>query len=233
MALKDLLEASENGMKRDVDLSEQNVMRSIGKYRTLIAYWRVYPDRFVDYLCSLNPKNSFKFFFYQRFYLRVIFRHRYVYATFTRGFSKSFMAVLALMIEAVLYPGSKLFMTSDVKAQSASILSTKVAELVRLIPALEKEIDWDTRGKNSKTVISKDRVSYQFKNGSVVENLAAAESSRGQRYTSGIIEECAKIDGKILNSVIVPTMAVDRNINGSVDKNEKINRRQLYMNFSF
>ena len=49
--------------------------------------------------------------------MRVIFRHRYVYATFTRGFSKSFMAVLALMIEAILYPGSKLFMTSDVKAR--------------------------------------------------------------------------------------------------------------------
>lgn len=79
--------------------------------------------------------------------------------------------------------------------------------------------------------MSKDKVSYQFKNGSVIENLAAAESSRGQRYTSGIIEECAKIDGKILNAVIIPTMAVDRNINGQVDRSEKINRRQLYMNF--
>ena len=122
-------------------------------------------------------------------------------------------------------------MVSDVKNQSAEILSSKVRELVRLIPALEKEIEWDTRGKNCKTIITKDKVSYQFKNGSVVENLAAAESSRGQRYNSGIIEECAKIDGKILNSVVIPTMAVDRNINGQVDKNEKLNRRQLYMNF--
>lgn len=133
------------------------------------------------------------------------------------------------MIEAILYPGSKLFMTSDVKAQSASILSSKVELLVQMIPALGKEIEWDTRGKNTKTVVSKDKVSYQFKNGSVIENLAATESSRGQRYTSGIIEECAKIDGKILNAVVIPTMAVDRNINGQVDKNEKINRRQLYI----
>mgnify|MGYP004645472019 FL=1 len=115
--------------------------------------------------------------------------------------------------------------------ESASILSSKVELLVQMIPALGKEIEWDTRGKNTKTVVSKDKVSYQFKNGSVIENLAATESSRGQRYTSGIIEECAKIDGKILNAVVIPTMAVDRNINGQVDKNEKINRRQLYMNF--
>ncbi len=68
MALKDLLEnqgVAESA--RDVDLSEKNVMKHMDKYRQLIAYWRVYPDRFVDYLCSLNPKNSFKFFFYQRF----------------------------------------------------------------------------------------------------------------------------------------------------------------------
>lgn len=115
--------------------------------------------------------------------------------------------------------------------ESASILSSKVELLVQMIPALGKEIEWDTRGKNTKTVVSKDKVSYQFKNGSVIENLAATESSRGQRYTSGIIEECAKIDGKILNAVVIPTMAVDRNINGQVDKNEKINRRQLYMDF--
>ena len=113
--------------------------------------------------------------------------------------------------------------------ESASILSSKVELLVQMIPALGKEIEWDTRGKNTKTVVSKDKVSYQFKNGSVIENLAATESSRGQRYTSGIIEECAKIDGKILNAVVIPTMAVDRNINGQVDKNEKINRRQLYI----
>lgn len=231
MALEDILKMSGGSKEKEVDLSEESVMKHIDKYRELIAYWRMYPDRFVDYLCSLNPKNSFYFYFYQRFYLRVIFRHRYVYATFTRGFSKSFMAVLALHIEAILYPGSKLFMTSDVKAQSASILSSKTDLLVQMIPALGKEIEWDTRGKNTKTVVSKDKVSYQFKNGSVVENLAATESSRGQRYTSGIIEECAKIDGKILNAVVIPTMAVDRNINGQVDKTEKINRRQLYMNF--
>jgi hypothetical protein len=229
MSLDNMLSTVRERDRRQVDTSEENVLKHMDKMRDLIAYWRAYPDRFVDYLCSLNPKNSFKFFFYQRFYLRVIFRHRYVYATFTRGFSKSFMAVLGLMIEAILYPGSKLFMVSDVKNQSAEILSSKVRELVRLIPALEREIEWDTRGKNCKTIITKDKVSYQFKNGSVVENLAAAESSRGQRYNSGIIEECAKIDGKILNSVVIPTMAVDRNINGQVDKNEKLNRRQLYI----
>lgn len=117
MALDDILKMSGGSREKEIDLSEESVMKHIAKFREIISYWRLYPDRFIDYLCSLNPKNSFHLYFYQRFFLRVIFRHRYVYATFTRGFSKSFMAVLALIIEAILYPGSKLFMTSDVKAR--------------------------------------------------------------------------------------------------------------------
>lgn len=120
-------------------------------------------------------------------------------------------------------------MCSDVKQQSAKILSDKVSEICRLIPAFENEIIWDTRGSNAKTVISKDKVSYCFKNGSRIENLAAAESSRGARYQSGLIEEAAKIDGKVLNEVVVPTMNVERRINGKVDPNEKLNRSQLYI----
>ena len=68
MALKDLLDAQDaKESVRDMDLSEKNVMRHMGKYREAIAFWRMYPDRFVDYLCSLNPKSTFHFYFYQRF----------------------------------------------------------------------------------------------------------------------------------------------------------------------
>lgn len=156
-------------------------------------------------------------------------RHRYVYATFTRGFSKSFLAVLILMIKAILYPGAKLGMASNVKNQSAGILSSKVDELCRLIPALKDEIEWDTRSSTAKTVISKDRVSYYFKNGSILENVAAAESSRGRRYQSILVEEAAQIDGKILNEVLLPMLNVERKVNGVIDKNEKLNRSQLFV----
>jgi hypothetical protein len=44
-----------------------------------------------------------------------------------------------------------------------------------LIPALHNEINWN-RGVSKK---SKDDVKYIFKNGSVIDILAARESSRG------------------------------------------------------
>lgn len=67
MSLDNMLSTVRERDRRQVDTSEENVLKHMDKMRDLIAYWRVYPDRFVDYLCSLNPKNSFKFFFYQRF----------------------------------------------------------------------------------------------------------------------------------------------------------------------
>ena len=90
------------------------------------------------------------------------------------------------------------------KEQSASILSSKVQEICRLIPVLEKEIIWDTRGTMARTSQTKDSVIYTFKNGSTLENIAATEKSRGRRFQSGLMEECVGIDQDILNNVIIP-----------------------------
>lgn len=45
------------------------------------------------------------------------------------------------------------------------ILSSKLQEICKLIPALSREIEWDTRGKIVQTSQTKDSVTYAFKNG--------------------------------------------------------------------
>lgn len=229
MSLSDLLSKNNAGKHEQIEITEDVVAQHQEKIRMLISYWRMYPDRFIDYLCSLNPKNTFHFFFYQRLFLRVAMRHQYVYATFVRAWSKSFMSVLCLMIKAILYPGAKLFVVSGGKEQSASILSSKVQELCKLIPALEHEIIWDTRGTKARTSQTKDSVVYTFKNGSTLENVAARESTRGRRFQAGLMEECVGIDQDILEQVIIPTMNVSRMVNGEIDENEKLNQSQVYV----
>lgn len=76
--------------------------------------------------------------------------------------------------------------------------------MCRLIPALAKEIIWDTRGTTAKTRQTKDSVVYTFRNGSTLENIAATEKTRGRRFQSGLMEECVGIDQDILNEVIIP-----------------------------
>lgn len=116
------------------------------------------------------------------------------------------------------------------KEQSAGIVSSKVDEICRLIPALEKEIIWDTRGTRAKTSQTKDTVVYTFKNGSTLQNVAASEKTRGARFHCGLMEECVGIDQDILKNVLVPTMNVNRLVPGhGADKKEKLNKKQIFV----
>ncbi|MDI3311787.1 MAG: hypothetical protein QJR05_10240 [Thermoanaerobacterium sp.] len=88
-------------------------------FKKYASFFRQYPDIFID---TITPKESkFKLFFYQRIFLRVCLRYRYVYATFTRAFSKSFLSILALYLKCIFYPGIKLFICSGGKEQAANI----------------------------------------------------------------------------------------------------------------
>lgn len=229
MALQDILQASNRRKDLDSDAIEEEVHNHLEKYRELIAYWRIYPDKLVDYYLSLGNPYNFKFIFYQRLFLRALFRHKYVYATFVRAWSKSFMSVMALMLKAILYPGAKLFTVAGGKQQSAEILSGKVLEICKLIPAMEREIIWDTRGTRARTAQTKDSVIYTFKNGSTLENVAASEKTRGRRFNSGLMEECVGIDQDILNEVLIPTLNVDRMVQGQTDPNEQLNKSQIFV----
>ena len=76
----------------------------------------------------------------------------------------------------------------------------------------------------------KDYVKYVFKNGAILDNIAARETSRGQRRHGGLMEECVSIDGTILNEVIIPTMNVSRRgAWGDKDDNETLNKSQIYI----
>ncbi|MDD7756646.1 MAG: hypothetical protein PUJ51_19330 [Clostridiales bacterium] len=225
MALADLMELSLNANTKKVGLSEERIKAQKELLRKYIAYWREYPDMFVEFLCGSNPEN-FHLFFYQRMFLRAVMRHRYAYATFPRAYSKSFLSVLVLMLRCVLYPGSHLFVTTGGKEQAAGIAREKAEEICKLIPGMKNEIDW-SRGA---TKASKNMVEYIFKNGSKLDIMAAQQSSRGKRATGGLMEECILIDQTLLNEVIIPTMNVDRRLaDGSRQEDEVINKSQIYV----
>lgn len=224
MALADLMALSSK-MTKKTGISEERIKAQIPIIRQYVAFWREYPDIFVEFLCGNNPEN-FHLFFYQRVFLRAVMRHRYAYATFPRAYSKSFLSVLILMLRCVLFPGAHLFVTTGGKEQAAGIAREKVEELCKLIPGLRNEIDW-SRGASK---ASKNMVEYIFKNGSKLDIMAAQQSSRGKRATGGLVEECILVDQTILNEVIIPTMNVDRRLSdGSRHEEEVINKSQIFV----
>lgn len=224
MNLKQLLQLSSNREYQKQGISEERLMANMASLRKLISFFRQYPDIFVDFIKGKD--STFQFLFYQRIFLRIVMRHRYVYATFPRAYSKSFLSMMALMIRCILYPNSHLFVTTGGKEQAASITIAKIQQICKLIPGLNNEINWQ-RGVSTK---SKDNVKYVFKNGSTIDILAARQSSRGQRRTGGLMQECVLIDGDILNEVIIPTTNVDRRLSdGSRHKEQNVNKSQIYI----
>lgn len=221
--LKKLLNIKEENVNDEV-LIEERLKRIYPEFRKSIAFYRAYPDIFVDDI--KGPDCNFEFFNYQRIFLRASMRHRYVFATFPRGFSKSFLTMMSLMIKAILYPGAHLAVTAGGKNQASAITISKIEEICSLIPALAKEINWE----KGKTKQSKDDVKYLFKNGSMIDILPILESSRGQRRHSIVMEECASVDGQGLNEIIIPTTVINRRLaDGSRHPEELINQSQVFI----
>lgn len=224
MALKELLELSLRHGSQKQGLSEERVKAQMDNLRHLISFYREYPDLLVDFM--KGEDSTFNFYFYQRIFIRVVMRHRYVYATFPRAYSKSFLSMMVLMLRCILYPNSQLFVTTGGKEQAASITVAKIEEICRLLPGLSNEINW-SRGASKK---SKNDAEYIFKNGSKIDILAAKESSRGQRRTGGLMEECVLIDQTALNEIIIPTTNVNRLLpDGTRNKDEVVNKSQIYI----
>ena len=135
---------------------------------------------------------------------------------------------MVLMCRCILYPRSKLFVTSGGKEQAAGIVKEKVTEICTLVPAFDRELD----RRPGKTREGKDYVCYVFKNGSYFDNIAASEKSRGKRRHGGLVEECVGVDGDILSQVIIPTMNVSRLcMDGTTQPEETLNKSQIYVNF--
>lgn len=224
MSLQTLLNLSIQHDVMKQGLSPERLNSQLDNLRTLISFYRQYPDLLIDFM--KGPDSTFNFYFYQRIFLRIVMRHRYVYATFPRAYSKSFLSMMVLMLRCILYPGCELFVTTGGKQQAASITIAKIEEICKLIPALNNEINWN-RGQSKK---NKDDVNYIFKNGSKINILAARETSRGQRRTGGLMEECVLIDQTALNEIIIPTTNVNRLLpDGSRNNDEVVNKSQIYI----
>lgn len=244
LALNDLLKVNSN-MKK-IGISEERIAEIKEPIRQYVGFWRMYPDIFVDFMqtggkptyineqgkrCYRNDRGdeivlTFSLFFYQRVFIRISMRFKYVYAVYPRAYSKSFLSVLVLMIRCILYPGAHLFSAAGGKEQSSSILEEKTLEICDRIPAFRREIDW----RRGATSMGKDHCKVIFKNGSHYENLAARESTRGQRKHAGLLEECVGIDQKMLQEVLIPLMNVSRPcMDGTTHEEEVLNQSQVYI----
>lgn len=118
----------------------------------------------------------------------------------SRGFGKTWLAIVGAFALGVLYPGSNILVVSAT-AQQATIALGKLKQLVEQNANLANEIS----ATNVRTLVqvSKDSSRCTLKNGSVIES-GSIDSLRGRRAKIVIVDESRDIDQEKLDAIVSP-----------------------------
>ena len=190
-------------------------------WRKYISLWRSYPDYFLDFIKDSRCKISLHW--YQRIFLRIIFRFRKVFITATRGTAKSYTCILAIYLLCIFYPEIKFAICAPGKEQAAKIGQERLEEIWAHFPLLKGEI--------SKPELTDDDLTLYYFNSSRMDIVQQKSASKGGRRNGVLVEEVAlpETDGDKLDEVVLPLMANPRlEVCGGIDPNE-IQNRELYM----
>lgn len=125
-------------IEKGIVLNEDYLLSNFSEIGDMMSTFSAYPDLFLDLITPSD--SSFKLYFYQRITLRALMRFKDIYVTAPRAFSKSFLTILAMILQCIFMPGTKRFICAPNKTQSAQIAKEKIAEIYDRWPLLKKEI---------------------------------------------------------------------------------------------
>jgi ribonucleoside-diphosphate reductase alpha chain len=189
------------------------ITRNIQDFSEVCSFLRWMPDIFWD---MYKPENGgLVFDLHQRVMIRLLARFPENYFCAPRGISKTLIHVMNQYCTACCFPGVSLSITASTKEQSVKIWKDKHDEILRFYPSFAENIRSAT--------FSKDSGKVEFVNGSVVDNLANSQQSKGLRRHRGGLEESALIDKDTYDDCIEPIFNIGRTTMTSENDPEELN----------
>ena len=211
---------------KGVILNEYYLEENKNNIGDAMSIFTAYPDIYLD---LIKPQDSsFTLFFYQRITLRALMRFKDIFVTAPRAFSKSFITILAMILQCIFFPGTKRFICAPNKTQAAQIAKEKIVEIYDRWPLLRKEI---VGGEISDTPgnFGKDYVTLKFRNGSQFDVVGALDSQRGGRRHGGLIDEVRDHEEAPINEVVLPLMNVSRRLPDNSVNEKEVNQQRIFM----
>ena len=176
-------------------LQDESVFgKNLYKYVEFCSWCRWFPDLFLDLIHP--PSGGIHLNSDQRVYLRAVMRFVSLYGVFPRGYSKTYIEVVGLILAAIFFPGIDLAMTAQTKENAAELLRDKYKEIVTHWPMLANEVVHARFSRNDAEIL--------FVNGSKIDNLANAQSSKGQRRKRISIEEANLLNDATFQDALKP-----------------------------
>lgn len=188
--------------QRILEIQDDSVFgKNLYNYYEFISWARWYPDLFIDLLRT--EKSNFNMHFDQRVFLRSDVRFMNMYGTFSRGYAKTFNEVLSAVIVAILFPQIELAISAQTKENAADLLKSKFNEIRNKFPLIENELAKEPKFIKGDALIA-------FKNGSTIDAIANAQTTKGQRRRRLKIEESALLNNELFQDALEPVTEVPR-----------------------
>lgn len=175
-----------NSKRRDID-RENITIEWITLFR---RNWHIYVDMILG--IKLKP--------FQQVMIYLMGISDIFFAICSRGLSKSFIAALGALVKMLLYPYSEVVVTASTVPQASIIMEAKIRDelIKKLSPYLLNLYNKEY------LVINKGEEGYKLTctlNGSIMRVLPCLDSSRGNRATFIIYEECRLLKKSLIDSV--------------------------------
>ena len=189
------------------------ISKNIKELTEVSSFLRWMPDIFWD---LYKPEvGGLVFDLHQRVMIRLLARFPENYFCAPRGISKTLVHVMDQYHTACCFPGVSLSITASTKEQAVKIWKDKHDEILRFYPSFAENI----KSAN----FSKDTGKVEFVNGSIIDNLANSQQSKGLRRHRGGLEESALIDKDTYDDCIEPIFNIGRTTMTSANDPEELN----------
>lgn len=169
----------------------ESIMDAVG---FIASYYRDNPHRCASEYLNIKLKT------FQKILLYLMMHMNFFMFTACRGIGKTYLVSLFAVIRCILYPGTKIVVSSGTIKQATEVLLKITEDFAKLhdwgSANLRNEIDW------KETHIGQNDATIMFKNGSFITVVTSNENSRSKRANCIIVDEFRMVDQNVIDTVL-------------------------------
>ena len=216
-----------NNKKSDTELAAEKSERIMNGVAAWAGFYRENPHRFVKDYLNINLKWFQKILIYQ-----MVHNDNTLYIA-SRGQGKSYITALFCCVMCILYPRIQICVTAPTRSQANNVL-------LKITNDFCKSHGWGSNNLNREIIgkpnIGANKAEIEFKNGSLIQVVTAADTARSFRANILVVDEYVKVDPTIITDVLKPFLTTPRQpeyLNNPKYAHLSEDNKELYMSSAF
>lgn len=161
-----------------------------------MAVWGSFYRENIDIFVEEYLHFDFTLKWFQLTLLTMMNRSRVAVWIAARGMGKSFLLAIFVVIRCILYPGTKVVITSGTRGQSINVLEKIQTELMPASANLRNEIDLVA------SKFSGQDAKIMFKNNSYIKVVTASDNARSNRANILLVDEYRMVKKDTIDTVL-------------------------------